>query len=394
MPYISATEEIMYAPLDLRFALMVGSYLCPQFFPRIFRIQFLQFLPQLTGLQITRFRYYDLDLDNLVSATSVIGGRGHAFLAQTQLLSALRARRDAQLRAAVNGRYFNSGAERGFRRGHGDGHVDVVTLAAKHRMLADLHDDVEIARRPAIQSRIAFACDAYALAVARARLNADLERFGAHDHALTVACRTDALRLAGAVAAWALHVELHASAGLRDLSTAVALGTRSHSADRSFAAAIATGVLTRDVDAHYRAANRVPEPDIDLVLKIRPRFRMCADSSPGTASAKHAGENIAEAAATTAGALSASSAAAEIGKIKSAEIKWRALAAGTAAWRRSIAESARAKTSAPRVGLCGGRIDIVGLEAELIEYLALLGIAQNVIGFGEFFELFFSFFVV
>ncbi len=112
----------------------------------------------------------------------------------------------------------------------------------------------------------------------------------------------------------------------------------------------------------------------------------------GAASAKHAGENVAEAATTAAGALSAS-AAGEIRKIKSAEIKWRTLTAA-ATWRRSSAETACAKSSATRVGFRRRGIDVVGIEPELVVDLALLGIAEYIVGFREFFELLLSFFVV
>ena len=44
--------------------------------------------------------------------------------------------------------------------------------------------------------------------------------------------------------------------------------------------AVGTGIKARDVQAHYRAADRVPEADIDLVFQIGtafwPDFRGCA----------------------------------------------------------------------------------------------------------------------
>ena len=51
-------------------------------------------------------------------------------------------------------------------------------------MLADADDDVEISGLAAAQSRIAFACNANALAVARAGLDAYFERVDALDACL------------------------------------------------------------------------------------------------------------------------------------------------------------------------------------------------------------------
>src|SRR5207248_8862124 len=50
------------------------------------------------------------------------------------------------------------------------------------------------------------------------------------------------------------------------------------------------------------------------------------------------------------------------------------------------AKAARAKASATRVGFGRGRINVVGIKTELVVNLALLGIAKNVVGLGDFFE--------
>ena len=53
-------------------------------------------------------------------------------------------------------------------------------------------------------------------------------------------------------------------------------------------------------------------------------------------------------------------------------------------------ESACAKAAAARIGLGCGGIDVVGVEAELIVDLALLGIAEDVVGFGDRLEFLFG----
>src|SRR5512142_676235 len=92
-------------------------------------------------------------------------------------------------------------------------------------MLAGAHDDIKIAGRSAELSGVAFTAEADALAVARARLDANGERFSAADHALAVAEGAGVLGLARAAAARALDVEAHVAGDLGDLALAIALGT-------------------------------------------------------------------------------------------------------------------------------------------------------------------------
>src|SRR6185437_7925605 len=94
----------------------------------------------------------------------------------------------------------------------------------KHRMLLDADDDEQIARRAAAASGVAFAGNANALAVARARLDAHFQRLRHADQALAVTVRTLVHDLSGSVTARTGHVELHASAGLRHLPGAFAVG--------------------------------------------------------------------------------------------------------------------------------------------------------------------------
>src|SRR5207253_10855604 len=79
--------------------------------------------------------------------------------------------------------------------------------------------------------------------------------------------------------------------------------------------------------------------------------------------------------------------AGKIRKIEAAEIKRHALGATPGAESAGrAAKAARAKASAARIGFGRGRIDVVGIKTELVVNLALLGIAKNIVGFGDFFE--------
>src|SRR5262249_55957909 len=75
------------------------------------------------------------------------------------------------------------------------------------------------------------------------------------------------------------------------------------------------------------------------------------------------------------------------GEIEAAEVKGNVLRGGAAAPAWCAAKSTSAKAAAAGVGLGRRGIDVVGVVAELVVYLPLFGIAQNVIGLGDFFEL-------
>ena len=99
-----------------------------------------------------------------------------------------------------------------------------------------------------------------------------------------------------AAAARAGDVEFHSAAGLRNVAAAVALRTGCGRTHHAAAVAIRAGIKTRDVQAHHRAADRVPEADVHLIFKVGaalwPNFRGRA----ATPTAKDAGEDVAKAA--------------------------------------------------------------------------------------------------
>ena len=72
------------------------------------------------------------------------------------------------------------------------------------------------------------------------------------------------------------------------------------------------------------------------------------------------------------------SAALKSGEIESAEVHRNAAALALLA----------------RIGLCLRRVDLVGVEAKLVVDLALLLVAQHIVGFGDLLELLFGLLVV
>src|SRR5262249_16609833 len=135
-----------------------------------------------------------------------------------------------------------------------------------------------------VRPGIALAGETYALAVASPGLHPDLERLRALHQALAMTRGAHALRLTRAAAARARGVEFHPAAGLRDLTFTAALGTGFPRPDHPFAPAIAAGIQTGDVELHHRAADRVPEADIDLILQVsavlRLALRSCTRAAP------------------------------------------------------------------------------------------------------------------
>src|SRR5262249_31688083 len=155
-------------------------------------------------------------------AFAVVGGGGYTLFPQAELLSAAGAGRDAELRAAVNGRYLDARPQRRFAGVDRNGEIDIVRLAAEDRMVAGAGDDVEVAGGAAQDAGVAPAGRADALAVAGPGLQPHLERFRAMQHAFAVAEAARRPGLARAAAARALQIELHSPAGLRHLARAVA----------------------------------------------------------------------------------------------------------------------------------------------------------------------------
>ena len=232
------------------------------------------------------FGHDNFDLYDLVATRAFFGGRGDALLAQSQSLPALSSGRNFELGAPIHGGHFDLGAQRGLTRSNRHGDVNVIAFAAKHRMLARAHDNVKIAGRAAMAAGIAFAGQAYALAIARSGLDAHGERLGATDHAFAVTDVADSSRMSGAAAARAGDVEFHAPGSLRHLSGAFAFRADAGGLEISRAAAVRANILAHNVQPQLGAANRLPESRIDLIFEIGALFRAGFGDARAAASAK------------------------------------------------------------------------------------------------------------
>src|SRR5579872_645959 len=146
--------------------------------------------------------------------------------------------------------------------------MNVVPFAMKYRVVSRAHDHVQVTRRPAIETGIAFSRDADALAVPRARFNPHFQLFAALDHAFAAASRAPGTIFPGTVTPGTHHVELHAPAGLRDFSFASALRTGLRAFQITAPVAVAACIATRDAQAQHRPSDRLPESHVDLVLEI------------------------------------------------------------------------------------------------------------------------------
>src|SRR5262249_43512831 len=141
------------------------------------------------------------------------------------------------------------------------------------------------------------------------------------------------------------------------------------------------------------AANRRPERHVHLIFEIaarlgtRLRSRMASGSS-----AEDARKDVAKSPASrrvTPGAPTF----VHVSEIKAAEVESARSRPASRLRTGKSAKTSRPGGSAARIGLGGCGIDVVGIKPELVVNFALLGIAQNVVGFGDGLELFFGRFV-
>src|SRR5579863_4889183 len=361
-----------------------------QFSSRIFRIQLGKLAQQFFRLLIPRHRHGYFDFNNLIAADAIFCGRGHAFFSQSKFLPGLRSRRNPEHSTAIDRRDFDLRSQRRFSRGDRHSELDVIPLAVKHRVVAGADDDVQIAAWTAAKSRVTFPAQPDALAIASPGLDPHFERFGALYRTFAMADRAGGNVLAGSVAAGAGNVELHTPALLRDLSGAVALGALPRRFNVAFSVTVSAYIAASYVQAHHAAPNRRPEGNVDLVFKIRTRFGTFVHGC--AASAEDAGKDVFETAAAAAACarLPRPPAFEHVGKIKPFKVKGNFLARRPWLARRNAAARKSAAGPGASVGLGGRRINIVRVKTNLIVDFALLGIAQNIIGFRHRLELLFS----
>ena len=173
--------------------------------------------------------------------------------------------------------------------------LNVVAHAREDRVRAGAHDEKQVSGRATVDAGVTLALQADALAVARARLDAKIDRLSACDRALAVAGGAGFGNAARAVAAGAVDVELHAAAHLRHLAGAMALGALHAAACGRLAVAGWAGLLAVNLDAGLAAANGGPEVDRSLVFEVGARLRP-ARLLPMLRAREHAGEDVFEAA--------------------------------------------------------------------------------------------------
>src|SRR5271157_20551 len=354
MPYCSATAEIMNAALDFAFAM---SDLGPDSGARVFGIQAGQFAEEFAGALVARIGRYQGHFHDLVSA--LVGARvEHAFFAEAELLAVYGSLRNLQQGASVDGRNFDLGAERRFRDFDGNLDFYVIAIAVEERVLFHLGGDVKIARGRAHSAGVALARHAQAAAVAGARRDANFDCFGARDAAFAAAGGADVAQLAASAAARAGEAELHGAGHLRHVAGAMTLRT-GHFAATARARPVAGGAdfVAIDVELGLHAADGLPEIDIHYIFEIAALFRARLSLLRPTPAAKELRENIAETAGVGAPATRE---LILIGKIESVEIHSRVR---TRRARRGPGESA------------------LGIKTVLVVHLALLGVAENVVGF-------------
>ena len=342
--------------------------------PRIFRIDLAEFLQQIAHALVFRLRHHDLHFHNLVAALARLPNRRRALLAQAQFLAAVRARRNAHLRAAVDRRHFHFCAQRRFRHRDRNHRIEIVAAPLEEWMRLDLHHDVQIARRPAVQSRIAAPRNAHARAGLRAGRNAHVQRFHARHAAFAAAIPAHRTQTSRAAAARASNLKTHLAAHLRHLPRAAARGANFFIARlHARAVAHAAHVQPRDAQLLHRAAHRFGKRDLDLKFQVAARLALVGLARRVLA-AKYLAEEIAE-------ARSASAArAASTAKIESAEIEMNVFRRPAAAV--TISSARRRSSALPR-----------RVETELVVHLAFLGVRKNFVGFLNLLEFFFGGFV-
>src|SRR6185437_15143483 len=233
------------------------------------------------------------DRDNFVAALAGILCIFNSAFPHAQLLTALRAGWNFELRAAIDGGHLHFGAQRcfGYRNRHGD--LNVIADSRENRMRAGANDQEQVTGRPAIEADISLPRQPNALAIASAGLDAEFDGFGSRDHAFSVAGRARIRKVARAIAARAGDVELHAAAHLRNLAGAVALRACGRAAGVRLAVAGGTDFLAIDLQAHLSAADGGPEIHGDLVFEVGARLRSVRTLRLASAR-KYPGKNIFE----------------------------------------------------------------------------------------------------
>src|SRR5437870_5290063 len=229
------------------------------------------------------------------------------------------------------------------------------------------HPQLQLARRSARAPRVSFARHPPAPAISHARGDAHVNGFRPPHASFATAGPARGAQFARSAAARAWHVEAHLARGLLDGTGAMAGRARLRRAHRPGAVTGFARVHSGDRELLHRAAQRVPEFNLDLVFQVAARlvFRPTDVAAPR---AKKLAEKVPE---TRPAARPAGSAA----EIKSAKVKVHAgIACALPAW------------IAPRR-------QILAVEAVLVVHLPLLRVGEHVVSFLDLLEFFLRSFI-
>src|ERR1700691_2108593 len=377
MAYCSATDEIMYEPLDFPLPMVLRIWRSlqsrPEIGARIFRVQPGQLAQNLFGAFVLNLGRLDGGFHNLIAAL-VGAGVEYAFLPQPELLPIVSALRDLQQGAAIDGGHFDLGAQPGFPHGYRHADMNVVALALKVGMLLHARGDVEIAGGSAHGAGVALARHPQPRAVAGSGRDAHVHGLGVRDASLALAGGAGVLQLAAASALGTGEIETHGAGHLGNRAGPAALRAgHGLAARRTASVAGGTRVVARDIEPRLGALDGLPEIDIQRVLEILALLRRCLRRF---ATIEKVRKDVSEAARAGAAsrrrtpAPTSGAALKVVRKVETVEIH-------VGLWTRSRS-GARA----------AARGYVVRIETVLIVDLALLGVTQNVVSLLHLFETF------
>src|SRR5438105_12855341 len=235
-------------------------------------------------------------------AVAALAQPRHPLAAQAQHLVRLAAGGDFQRVRTVEHGHLDLGAERQLGERYGQVAEQIGAVAREDRVVADPHEDVEIAGGAAVHAAAALAGQAQLHAVVDAGRDLDAQDVVAAQPSLapTVLARALVdLALAAAARTRARHREK--AVAHADLAAALARVARRLLRARLAAAALArlAALEPRDLDLRVQPGRGVLERDLQLVLEVLAAHRARAASPPAAALA--ASSSGAAATATIAG---------------------------------------------------------------------------------------------
>src|SRR5581483_10845611 len=342
----------------------------PDVFPHVFFVCLVDPLDGVVRHAVVRHAHHEAQVEIARCGFAV---RRNAFASDAETPSALRARRNFDIDRAARRRHRDGRAVYGFADSDRQVHFEVASVPCEKRMRADARRNVEVAGRPAARARLALAGHANALAGLGARRNVDTHGLLPHHAAGAAASRTRiAGNLPGAAAGRAGLPKLHRPFGDRYRPAAFALGTRFRRRAGLGARAVACLAFdwTIDRERRLKTAHGVEEVDVhsrfDVVPALRSGARGASAPATGAERAAEAAENIAE-----------------VVEIEFLRVEAAAESAGGAAGPRARRLLLPLFVAARLVGVeAGGEARL----AEFVVELALLRVAQHVVGNRDIFE--------